>query len=155
VVAGGEAEVVDRERGAGAGRGEAFGDAFELDDHRADLARAAGAALGELAERVDELRDAAARDVAAARQVEEAPREGAAIEVVRHDELLRDLENREGGEPTVLAEHECGLEVVVEGYDARPEHAEVRGRRLTLEVDQDALDDVALLDVAREAQRVV
>ena len=77
-----------------------------------------------------------------------APRQGVAVEAVLGHELHGDAQHAVGAEAPVFLQDEGGLEVVVEGDDPRPVRAEVVGRRLPLEVNQDALDDVAVLDRA-------
>ncbi len=47
------------------------------------------------------------------------------------------------------------MQVVVERHHARAEEAEIGGRGLAIQMDQDALDDIALLHVTGEANRVV
>ena len=111
-------------------------------------------ALGQLLVDGLDLGDAAAGVVAAAAEVEVAPGEGGAVEVVVEGEVLGEAVDALGGDEAVFVQDEGGLEVVVERDDARAETAELRGGRLAIEVDEDALDHRPLLDVAREAHGV-
>ena len=66
--------IVELRRGPRRGRAEVRHHALEVAHHRAELARAGGAPLRHLAVDRDELGDPRARDVAAAREIEVAPR---------------------------------------------------------------------------------
>ena len=87
-------------------------------------------------------------------EIEVAPHEGGALEVVDAGEIVRDAEHGARRQAAILVEHERRLEIVVERHDARPVDAEVGRRRLALQVDEDALDDRRLSRRSPEADGV-
>src|SRR5262249_52080832 len=69
-----------------------------------------------------------------------------AVEAMLDDQLYRDAQGRFGGQTAVFENDECGLQVVVERDRARSINAEIVGRGLSLEMDENALDDLAVLE---------
>ena len=136
----------------GWGRGQEL---FEAIAHRANLGqRGETDALIDLGERLADRGDEIAANAPAPAEIEVAPRERVGVEAMIDDELGGDARDAARREVAVLREHERRLEVVVERHDAPPVERESARRSLPIEVDEDAVDDHALLDAPRARERL-
>jgi hypothetical protein len=133
----------------------AAGDLFESLAHLGDLARRRQRRdLAHGDERASDVESAGTPQVPPPPQIEVAPSEGFAVEPVVEHEVDRHAHDSGRGQAIVFLQHEGRLQVVVERNDERTVRREIARRAVAVEVNQDAVDRVAMLDDAGVSNRV-
>ena len=110
--------------------------------------------LFHVTERTTDCQSAGSAQVPAPPEIEVAATERLAVKTMIENEIDGDAHDGGGRQTSVLLEDERSLEVIVKRHHARAVRRKIAGGAGLVEVDQDALDSLAVLEnSARSAKR--